>query len=151
LSATSASSVCARAIAYEGARGRGYLGGRADEMMGLELGQIAVGGLLVERAALGGDDVPAAQVGNAVMVGGERDSKIVARIRRGEPGVPQMIRDAIAGEAELHQLEEAPLRRAAAQPAAPVFRRAQHELAVAFEPLAIGEIEPAIGVDERRV
>ena len=34
-----------------------------------------------------------AQVRSALRIGRERDSKIVARIRRGEPGVPQMIRD----------------------------------------------------------
>jgi hypothetical protein len=127
---------------------RGDLGRRGEEMVGFEFRQIGMRGALVQRAALGCDQIPANEVGLRARVaplGGalRKRAGVVDEVvgNAVDPDFSQVRRRRIARERKIHEVEKAALRRARLQPAAPFIGRAQREFAIPLDLAAPVELE----------
>jgi hypothetical protein len=127
---------------------------RREKMMRLELGQVGRCMLLVERAALRCDEVPAPQVGpiptRGRSIGQLADpvDKIVGEFL--DPSVFQVYCNAVAREREAKEVDEAPLLGPALDPAAPILRRTQRITAQRLDLVAVLGFEVVVALDRAR-
>jgi hypothetical protein len=107
--------------------------------------------LLVERAALGCDKVPAPQVGPAAthrLDLGQLAQPVDQIVSKSvDPGVFQVCGDAIARERKAHQVDEAALLGAALDPATPILRRTQRIAAQRLDLVVVLGLEVIVALD----
>src|SRR5262249_6239624 len=128
--------------------------GRADlrrcgqEMMGLLLREVKTCLLLVERAALRRDQIPAAEIGRAGttqrLPTGQRDAVDEIVLDLVDPDPLEVRRDTETRKREPQKIDEATIFQLALDAAAPILRRTQRIAAQRLDAFAI----PGLEVDE---